>query len=292
MASHPVILSNARARKRCAANDGFTLIELLVVISIIAILASMLLPALAGGKSKARDAACKSNLRQLGLALNLHVQDFSYFPVFNIDPTISPTNIYWHTALAPYTSCGWTGQLYRCPDYKGLTIEGNNLGVSLGSYGYNANGVKWTPSSLGLGGILSKAPMSSKFDSLPLDSLHVSESAVTVPSDMMALGDATLIWTPAAIQRALYQNHATQDSYDGMAMLDINSRNGVERPNYAGSGGIVRATLNRHTGRYNVGFCDGHVVGIARNDLFRPVDSALVRWNNDHQPHPELLSRF
>ncbi|MDB6037606.1 MAG: prepilin-type N-terminal cleavage/methylation domain [Verrucomicrobiales bacterium] len=292
MPNNRVTLWYLDARKRRVGIEGFTLIELLVVVGIISILCSLLLPALGAGKSKGRDAACKSNLRQLGLALNLHVQDFGYFPVFNLDPSISPTNVYWHTALTPYTSCGWTGQLYRCSDYKGLTIEGNNQGVSLGSYGYNANGVKWTPSSLGLGGILSHAPMSSKYDSLPLDSFHVSESAVAVPVDMMALGDATLIWTPAAMQRALYQNHATQDSYDGMAMLDINSRNGVERPNYAGSAGIVRATLARHTGRYNVGFCDGHVQGIARNDLFRPVDSALARWNNDHLPHPELLTHY
>lgn len=49
------------------------------------------------------------------------------------------------------------------------------------------------------------------------------------------------------------------------------------------------STRNRHTGVFNVLFCDGHVEHMKPSRLFGQGDEALRRFNNDHEPHRELL---
>ncbi|MBC8136660.1 MAG: DUF1559 domain-containing protein [Fibrella sp.] len=64
---------------------GFTLIELLVVIAIIALLAAILFPVFAQAREKGRQAACQSNLRQVGVAIRMYAQDAdeTYVPKYN-----------------------------------------------------------------------------------------------------------------------------------------------------------------------------------------------------------------
>jgi prepilin-type N-terminal cleavage/methylation domain-containing protein len=58
------------------SRSGFSLIELLVVIAIIAILAAVIFPVFGAAREKSRAATCQSNLRQIGVALKLYVQDW------------------------------------------------------------------------------------------------------------------------------------------------------------------------------------------------------------------------
>ena len=118
-----------------AAHSAFTLIELLVVISIIAVLAAMLLPTLAKGKSEAQSAVCKNHLQQMGLSMQMYVIDNKAYPFYeNYDSNQFPSMI-WENALHLYYPLAWTNRAFHCPAYTGGIIS------TLGSYGYNAWGV-------------------------------------------------------------------------------------------------------------------------------------------------------
>lgn len=72
----PVALPQGEVREMQDQKRGFTLIELLVVIAIIAILAAILFPVFARAREKARQTACLSNIKQIGLATMMYCQDY------------------------------------------------------------------------------------------------------------------------------------------------------------------------------------------------------------------------
>ena len=75
---------------------AFTLIEMLVVIAIIGILAGLLLPALTAARERGREAACKSNLRQLFMAMDMYCNHFDEY-YLSAARDINTTNLErWH----------------------------------------------------------------------------------------------------------------------------------------------------------------------------------------------------
>jgi prepilin-type N-terminal cleavage/methylation domain-containing protein/prepilin-type processing-associated H-X9-DG protein len=116
---------------------AFTLVELLVVTTIIALLAALMLPAYGRAKESARAAACLGNLHQVGLALQIYVQDNNNkMPVMRdapLDPAVAATNTFPIINRVLLAQLGNTNVL-RCPSDRqgyfettGSSYSWNNL---------------------------------------------------------------------------------------------------------------------------------------------------------------------
>jgi prepilin-type processing-associated H-X9-DG protein/prepilin-type N-terminal cleavage/methylation domain-containing protein len=263
---------------------AFTLIELLTVIAIIGILAALILGGLSSAKKKARRVQCMNNVHQLGLALQGFVTGNDAFPLV-VNPDFfhgkyTEHSSSWVAALQHseleasgkrLQSSVWLYQgVWKCPSANKPSDWPPNDGYV--NYGYNAFGVTMQTDtvSLGIGGHNVWGPPGIP-GSTNLPAPPVKQSEVISPSEMLAIGDSF---------------------YGGNDMI---KDGGSFLGRTSGSQDYVASTKRvyaRHQGKANVVFCDGHVESPTVKFLFDDTsDAALSRWNRDHQPHPERLTR-
>ncbi len=119
---------------------AFTLIELLVVIAIIAILAAILFPTFARAKAAAKQISCVSNLHQIGMAMNMYMNDYddlyphavdqsdkydpniwANFPSFQAQIALMPL---MQDALQPYVK---NREVFHCPSDDGSQVLDNHF---------------------------------------------------------------------------------------------------------------------------------------------------------------------
>jgi prepilin-type N-terminal cleavage/methylation domain-containing protein/prepilin-type processing-associated H-X9-DG protein len=117
---------------------AFTLVELLVVIGIIAVLISVLLPALTKARRSANTAKCLSNLRQLGQAFSMYLGEYKGVIVQPVewDRNFNPRAVFWHQRLSVYfnrkdvrsssnDSTELSAVLRGCPEWEPIDNDGN-----------------------------------------------------------------------------------------------------------------------------------------------------------------------
>ncbi|HUS35279.1 MAG TPA: prepilin-type N-terminal cleavage/methylation domain-containing protein, partial [Verrucomicrobiae bacterium] len=123
---------------RGPCRNGFTLIELLVVIAIIAIVASLLLQTLAQAKEQGRRTKCKSNLRQLGIALIMYCHDNTDIAMSTVSPSINRDLLLPSVINVRFSPECYFNVQSISPYLPGIQVTASDLEVS---------GIWWCPST-------------------------------------------------------------------------------------------------------------------------------------------------
>ena len=225
---------------------GFSLLELLVVVAIIAILAALLLPTLQSARERARRTACLSNLKQIGLALELYGRDSDdYFPNTSFGASAPGTyngQYRWMDALDPYLK---SAQIFVCPDASELKYQPRSL--NYGGYAYNgAYYQKPDPDAA--------TPPCSKWD----HGYGVKQSEVEVP--------ASTIWVTDAAGNY-------EISWSETALPAINPT----IPRTFGPFGLTDMVIERHQNFINVLWCDGHAKAQGLDEITRLNGANVAR---------------
>jgi len=207
---------------------GFTLVELLVVIAVIAILASILLPALANGKAAAKRIQCVDNLRQLGLATQMFWDEHDDLTFRYLNGATNGGRLYWFGWLKPGPEGTrefdpTQGALY--PYLQGTGVEiCPSLDYGSSIYKYKAQGAAY-----GYG------------YNLYLGQTSISLSRVTHPSDTILLADAAQV---NDFQAPASPDHPMLEEF---YYVDADESSGYPNAHF------------RHQRKANAVFCDGHV---------------------------------
>jgi prepilin-type N-terminal cleavage/methylation domain-containing protein/prepilin-type processing-associated H-X9-DG protein len=261
--------------------SGFTLIELLVVIAIIAILAAILFPVFAQAREKARQASCVSNLKQIGNALMMYVQDYDeQLPnggrSLQAGEDFATVPNRWMGWLMPYIKNGalngFAGRggagVFVCPSQPSfpsvVTVNGvpDNLG-----YGCNNNLFGW-------GGYLASKTLA-QINS-PAGTFAFVDGAWLRTS---VFSDATQNLNPDT----WVANQQNRTDYNVFPPGDWDNNNSAFYTILDSSGNQIRRPIPRHNGGMNVAYCDGHVKWSKWQDFLGISPTNPKGWPYGHE---------
>ena len=254
---------------RARGPRGFTIIKLLVVIAIIAILAGLLLPVMGKARAMARSANCTSNLRQLGVALQLYHNAWGCYPAhqWKLDSTPGDGNndkknrMRWFRQLHELLNIG--RRVQQCPEVP-LWVCGRN-----NSYGYNYK-------YLGSARTYTDAEGNTCFECFPI-------IEVRNPSHTIAFGDSSGTGTqlpyepipftqkgsslPYGERRHRIGNHGYTLDPTYIPQVSWDNFNGTTQDRYADMG-APSFIAPRHNGMANICMVDGHVEGLSTEEVY------------------------